>query len=129
MRRGKFLVAVLVITLFLIGCSSPPPEKPAEPAETKKPAEEAPADDTVSAELKAIQKEVDAGQQTWRLDPIAVTKESITGSQYKLISSDNKKSAVVEVKQGKKTFRVYLIKPVRQDKTGIWFVENIKEVE
>lgn len=132
MKKGKILASILIIFLLLSGCSSDrtPTEQPGKPAEENKPASEQPAnEDTVSAELKAIQKEVDSGQQTWRLDPIAVTKESVTGDSYKVISNDNVNSAVVEVKQGKKIFRVYLTKPVRQDKTGIWFVENIKEVE
>ncbi len=131
MRRIKFLFSILPVLLFLVGCSSGDiqPEQPVGPSE-KMPAGEQPAtEDTVRAELEAIQKEVDSGKQTWRLDPIAVTKEIVSGDSYKVISNDNVKSAVVEVRQGKKVFRVYLTKPVRQDKKGIWFVENVKEIE
>jgi uncharacterized protein YcfL len=131
MRKGRLLVSLLLVFSLLIGCSSgqTPPEQPPKPAEQKKTGEEPATEDEVSAELKAIQKEVDSGQQTWRLDPVAVTKETVIGDSYRVISNDKVKSAVVEVKQGKKKFRVYLTKPVRQDKTGIWYVQDVKEVE
>lgn len=132
MRKGRIIASLLLIMLFIGGCSpeQAPPEQPSQPAEQEKTTGEQPAaEDTVSAELKAIQKEVDSGQETWRLDPVAVTKESVTGDSYRVISNDKVRSAVVEVKQGKKRFRVYLTKPVRQDKTGIWYVQDVKEVE
>lgn len=132
MKKGRFLISLILAMLIFLGCSTgqAPTEQPSQPAEEKKPVGEEPAsEDAVSAELKAIQKEVDSGQQTWRLNPVAVTKESILGDSYKVISNDQVKSAVVEVRQGKKRFRVYLIKPVRHDKKGIWFVKNIEEIE
>ncbi len=131
MEKGRFLVSLILIILIFAGCSSAqtPTQQPSQPAEEKPAGEQPATEDTVSAELKAIQKEVDSGQQTWRLDPVAVTKESVLGDSYKVISNDQVKSAVVEVRQGKKKFKVYLIKPVRQDKKGIWFVEKIEEIE
>lgn len=131
MEKGRFLVLLFLIMLIFASCSpaQTPTQTPSQPAE-EKPAEEPPAsEDTVSAELKALQKEVDSGQQTWRLDPVAVTRESVFGDSYKVISNDQVKSAIVEVRQGKKKYKVYLTKPVRQDKKGIWFVEKVEEIE
>ncbi len=128
--REKFkLIALSLVLILMFGCASPATETqaPVESEKKEQTSEEAPSDSGVPPELESIQKQVDNGQETWRLDPIAVTKESVTGDSFKLIKSDNKTQAIVEVKQGSEVIRVYLNKPVRQDKTGIWAVERVEE--
>lgn len=128
--REKFkLVALLLILIMTVGCASPATETqaPVEREKKEKSSEDAPSDSGVPPELENIQKQVDDGQETWRLDPIAVTKESVIGDSFTLIKSDNKTQAIVEVKRDDEVIHVYLNKPVRQDKTGIWAVERVEE--
>lgn len=91
------------------------------------------------AKMREIQALVDQGEQSWRLDPVEVTKATAPASfefnaldSYTLKSKDlGKGEAVVIVKKTKdsqtQNFQVDLIQPVTKGEKGIWAIVSIKE--
>lgn len=90
---------------------------------------------------KEFQFEVEAGKESWRLDPVEVVKATSPASfqftaldSYNLISKDLEKGeALVEVKksQNSKTivYEVNLIQPVKKGEGGIWAISSISELK
>ena len=130
-------VIILSLVLFVVlGCGQPATEesvinteKPEEDKQNSSEVSQESSEDEHMSEYREIQSDVDNGRQTWRLDPLAVAKETVRGDSYSVVSNDGVSEAVINVIKGNITIRVKLFRPVKQDATGIWVVKSFEELK
>lgn len=86
---------------------------------------------TSEERARALQARVDAGNETWRKDPLEVARREAGGRgplsnlDYKLVSREAGKATVTVAYQGK-TFTISLIQPQKQGDDGIWVIKSIE---
>lgn len=87
-------------------------------------------------EMTRLQAQIDLGNQTWLLDPVAVAKNKVpptysleSSDQYTLKSKNEAVGiAIVEVVHETKIYEIKLIQPVKKGSSGIWAVEYLKRI-
>ncbi|MCK4776767.1 MAG: hypothetical protein KAS39_00215, partial [Actinomycetia bacterium] len=131
MKKMKTVIILSLVLFVVLGCGQPATEesvinteKPEEDKQNSSEVSQESSEDEHMSEYREIQSDVDNGRQTWRLDPLAVAKETVRGDSYSVVSNDGVSEAVINVIKGNITIRVKLFRPVKQDATGIWVVKG-----
>jgi hypothetical protein len=80
-----------------------------------------------------VQDAVNAGDQPWRLDPLAVARAEATtlglaSSDPMRLTSVSAGAAVVRVQHESNTYDVQLTQPARPGPSGIWVVDSMHRV-
>lgn len=139
----RVLATLALAAAFAAGCGA---AKPAPAPSTPAPAPSAPAQPapiiggSVTIDLNAmkeIQKQVDAGQQPWFLDPLQVARQlgarfgfDPGADQFTLVRQAEKGAggtgeALVEATHAGTVWKIQLTQPLGPGKSSIWMINSI----